>query len=56
MSIVRPRGSLRSLIRRYYNGKANSYRDGDWTISKGGYDCWFEIYVANQFFISCGKI
>lgn len=58
MSIVKPRGSLRSVIRRYYNGKANSYRDGDWSIAKGGYDCWFEIYLSNQFFISCigGKL
>ena len=54
MNGIKPRGSLRSVIRRYYNGNKNSYTDGDWSIAKGGYDCWFEIYLANQFFISCG--
>lgn len=58
MDGIKPRGSLRSVIRRYYNGNKNSYTDGDWSIAKGGYDCWFEIYLANQFFISCvgGKL
>lgn len=51
--IVKPKGSLRSVIRRYYGGNKNSYTDGDWSIAKGGYDCWFEIYVSNQFFIKC---
>lgn len=37
--IVKPKGSLRSVIRRYYGGNKNSYTDGDWSIAKGGYDC-----------------
>lgn len=58
MEGIRPRGNLRRLVRRYMEGNKNSYTDGDWSIAKGGYDCWFEIYVANQFFISCvaGKL
>lgn len=51
--IVKPKGSLRSVIRRYYGGNKNSYTDGDWSIANGGNDCWFEIYLNNEFFITC---
>lgn len=55
---IRPRGNLRSLVRRYMDGNKNSYTSGDWSIAKGGYDCWFEIYLDNPYFIGCvgGKL
>lgn len=47
------KGSLRNLVRRFKNGKKNVYIDGDWKIVTGGYDCWFEIYLNDIFFLNC---
>ena len=40
-------GSLKKLLNRYKDGNGNHYTDGDWSIGKGGYDLWFEIYYQN---------
>ena len=37
-------GNLKNLVLRFQNGNKNSYKDGKYRISKGGYDLLFEIY------------
>ena len=47
------KGNFRAMFRRFANGKSKTYRDGDWRVSVGGYDCWFEVYLKDEWLISC---
>jgi hypothetical protein len=51
--VVKPKGNLRALVRKFYDGCGNSYKNGDWQIGSGGYDCWFDIYLNGVEFIRC---
>lgn len=44
---------LRRLLKAYKNGNNKSYKRGDWGISEGGYDLWFEIYYKDIPKIQC---
>lgn len=53
MSEKRYKGNLRSLMQRFSNGNKGTYTDGDWSVSVGGYDLWFEVYLENVPVFSC---
>ena len=42
------KGNFRAMFHRFANGKAKTYCDGDWRVSVGGYDCWFEVYLRDE--------
>ena len=47
------KGNFRAMFHRFANGKAKTYCDGDWRVSVGGYDCWFEVYLRDEWLIRC---
>lgn len=47
------KGDFKKLMQRFVYGKKGTYVDGDYRISEGGYDCWFEVYIKDKFAISC---
>ncbi len=53
MQLKDVKGNFRSMFRRFANGKNKSYRDGDWKVCVGGYDCWFEVYLKDEWLIRC---
>lgn len=50
---MKPKGNFRGMMRRFSKGKQKTYIDGDWRVSVGGYDCWFEVYLRESWFIQC---
>ncbi len=53
MNDKRYKGNLRSLMQRFSYGKKETYKDGDWSVSVGGYDLWFEVYLEDVPVFSC---
>lgn len=53
MKLAEVKGNFRAVFHRFANGKGKTYRDGDWRVSVGGYDLWFEIYIKDEWVIRC---
>lgn len=49
----KPNGNLRSLMRRFVQGKERIYTEGNWTIVRGNEKIWFRIYIDKIVFIEC---
>ena len=40
-------GAVKNLVKKFFQGNANSYKSGDWKIGAGGYDLVAELYYNN---------
>lgn len=44
---------FKKMVSRFYKGRRQEYKSGPWSISVGGYDCWFQISYNDTPIIEC---
>lgn len=44
---------FKKMVERFYSGKRKEYKSGLWSITEGGYDCWFQISYNGTPIIEC---